>query len=129
MYPKVHVLQKSKLASLQIINEHSASTPATRGEAKSLVWKFFREGKTKEEKICQLCPNHKVIRIKHGGTSNLLRHVKRFHMERLMKEKLKHRVRGKRDMNMIMEERESGNGLDVEDDEDEIIDLISEPLV
>ena len=57
----------------------------------------------------------------------MLRHVKSFHMEKLMKEKLKHHVRGNRDMNMIMEERESANGL--EDDEDEIIDLISEPLV
>ena len=50
-------------------------------------------------------------------------------MERLMREKLKHLAKGKRDMKMIMEERESTNGLDVEDDEDEIINLISEPLV
>ena len=46
-----------------------------------------------------------------------------------MKEKLKHLVKGNRDMNMIMEERESANVLDDEDEEDEIIHLISEPLV
>ena len=76
--------------------------------------------------ICQLCPKHTVIRTKHGSTSNMLRHVRKFHAMMLMKEKSDPPVRGKQDdFKMIMEEKESA----FKDDEDEIIQLISEPLV
>ena len=48
----------------------------------------------------------------------------------LMKEKSDPPVRGKQDdFKMIMEEKKSADTLDVKDDEDEIIQLISEPLV
>ena len=81
--------------------------------------------------ICQLCPNLKVIRRKQGGsTSNMLRHVKRFHAKRLSEEKFTQPVRGRQnDSKMIMEEKESADVLDAEDDEDEVIKLMSEPLV
>ena len=67
---------------------------SARGVAKSLVWKFFQDGETKEEFICQLCPKHKVIRTKHGGTSNLLRHVRRFHQRSFINEQSKQVLRG-----------------------------------
>ena len=90
------------------------------------MWNFFRKGEKEEEMICQLCPKHTVIRTKHGSTSNMLRHVRKFHAMMLMKKKSKPAVRGKQDdFKMIMEEKESA----FKDDEDEIIQLISEPLV
>ena len=133
---------------LQFVNDVPATTPTTRLGAKSLVWAFFREGEQKEDMICQLCPNHKVIRVKvqgsgsrssgsrfqHGcSTSNMMRHIKRFHPRRFMEEQSKQAVREKLyyDDKMIMEERESADVFDIKDDkhEDELIDLISEPLV
>ena len=103
------------------------------GLLQSLVWNFFREGARKEEKICQLCPKPRVMKIPQGrSTSNLMRHVKRFHPRRLIEEQSKQAVREKLyDTKMIMEEREAADVFDVQDDkdEDEIIQLISEPLV
>ena len=84
-----------KRAILQPTNGDSA-----RGVAKSLVWKFFQDGETKEEFICQLCPKHKVIRTKHGGTSNLLRHVRRIHPRSFIDEQSKQVLREKLKMKM-----------------------------
>ena len=69
--------------------------------------------------ICQLCPNLKIIRKKQGGsTSNMLRHVKRFHAKRLSEEKSTQPLRGRQnDSKMIMEGKESADVLDVEEDE------------
>ena len=80
--------------------------------------------------ICQLCPNLKVIRRKQGGsTSNLLRHVKRFHAKRLNEEKSMQPVRGRQnDSKIIKEGKESADVFDVEEDEDKVIKLMSEPL-
>ena len=99
------------------------------GLLQSLVWNFFREGGRKEEKICQLCPKPRVMKIPQGrSTSNLMRHVKRFHPRRLIEEQSKQAVRKLYDTKMIMEEREAADVFDAQDDEDEVIQLISEPL-
>ena len=117
-------LYHSKLDHLQFTKAGSGSTLSSRAN-KSVVWKFFQPGETKQEMICQLCPNRKIIKIVHGVSSNLLRHLKKLHMSRLVKEKLLHHK-----MSMLaakMTEMDFANAQDAE--EDKIIQLISEPLI
>ena len=105
------------------MNDVSASTPSTKQGAKSLVWVFFRVGEEEQEIICQLCPNHKVLRRKRGGsTSNLLRHVRSFHAKRFIEEKSKQPV-------MQKQNDQSEDIFDAEDDQERILKLLSEPLV
>ena len=53
---------------------------------------FFCEGEMEKEMICQICPGRRVIRRHQSSpTSNLLRHVKRFHpneLKMVIKERL-----------------------------------------
>ena len=115
----------SRLVLFQFQNATSETTPSKREESKSIVWKFFREGETEKELICQFCPNRKVMRKKQGGsTSNLLRHVKSFHLNDLktMLEKCKQPR-----ISPALAGLEATNDVNYEDYEDEIR-LISEPL-
>ena len=117
-------LYHSKLDHLQFTKAGSGRTLSSRAN-KSVVWKFFKPGETKQEMICQLCPNRKIIKIVHGVSSNLMRHLKKLHMSTLVKEKLLHHK-----MSMLaakMTETDFSNAQDAE--EDKIIQLISEPLI
>ena len=77
--------------------------------------------------ICQLCQEGKIINSMNGVSSNLMRHMKRFHMSRLVKEKLVHHKMST--LAAKMTETDLANEQDAEDEEDEIIQLISEPLI
>ena len=68
------------LSLLQSINDVSKRTPTAWEKSKSLAWNFFCEGENVSEMICQLCPTQTIIRKRGNTTSNLLKHVKRFHL-------------------------------------------------
>ena len=69
---------------MQFTNEVPEKTATAWEKSKSLASNFFREGENEYEMICQLCPTQKVFRKQKEGTSNLIKHVKRFHFNDLL---------------------------------------------
>ena len=66
--------------------------------------------------ICQLCQEGKIINSMNGVSSNLMRHMKRFHMSRLVTEKLVHHKMST--LAAKMTETDLANEQDAEDEEE-----------
>ena len=120
----VQTLYHFKLDSLQFTKDGSGSILTSKAK-KSVVWKFFKQGETNKKVICQLCLDRKTVSIINGVSSNLMRHMKRFHMSRLVKEKLVHHKMST--LAAKMTETDFANAQDA--DEAKIIQLMSEPLI
>ena len=70
---------------LQPVNDDplSAFIKTRRYGKRSIIWAFFHEGKKKNDMICKLCPNGKVVRIHKKKNWNLQLHLRRSHEDEL----------------------------------------------